>query len=222
MRLVEKHSLPTRIFHWVNVVALSVMTWSGLMIYWAQDPYQIQIGGRVLFTFFPDWFFTNRLWSLDHRLALGMAWHFSFAWLFGVNGLLYVAHLVYSGEWRDLVPTPKHVRQALHVVFHDLGLTRTPLPPGKFNAAQRFAYTGVVLMGAGSVVTGLAIYKPIQLSWLTNLLGGYQYARWEHFTLTILFFLFLCVHLAQVAKAGWNNFRSMVIGVEVAEEASHG
>ena len=110
---------------------------------------------------------------------------------------------------------PHAFREAYHVFLHDLKLRKEALPPAKFNAAQRFAYTGVILMGAGVVVTGLAILKPTQLAWLTNVLGGYQFARLLHFALMVGFVLFVIVHLAQVAKAGWNNFRSMVSGFEV-------
>jgi thiosulfate reductase cytochrome b subunit len=74
-------------------------------------------------------------------------------------------------------------------------------------------------MGAGSVTTGLAIYKPLQLAWLTSLLGGYEWARWMHFWLTILFVLFFAVHVVQVAMAGWSNFRSMVTGYEIVDAA---
>ena len=70
-------------------------------------------------------------------------------------------------------------------------------------------------MGAGSLLTGLAIYKPVQLGWLTRLLGGYEWARWEHFWLTVGYVLFFIVHIAQVIRAGWNNFRAMVTGYEV-------
>jgi thiosulfate reductase cytochrome b subunit len=70
-------------------------------------------------------------------------------------------------------------------------------------------------MGAGSLVTGLAIYKPVQLAWLTALLGGYQWARWEHFWLTIGYVLFFVIHIVQVARAGWNNFRAMIAGYEI-------
>ena len=94
-------------------------------------------------------------------------------------------------------------------------LRKTPLPPGKFNGAQRLAYTGVIVMGAGSLLTGLAIYKPTQLAWLTNLLGGYAWARWEHFALTVGYVLFFVVHIAQVIRAGWNNFRAMITGYEL-------
>ena len=64
-------------------------------------------------------------------------------------------------------------------------------------------------------MTGLAIYKPVQLAWLTSLLGGYPAARIEHFLLTIGYVAFFLVHIAQVIKAGWNNFRAMVAGFEL-------
>ena len=62
-------------------------------------------------------------------------------------------------------------------------------------------------MGLGSLVTGLAIYKPTQTHWVTTLLGGYEMARWLHFWLTIGFCAFFLVHVGQVILAGWNNFR---------------
>ena len=102
-------------------------------------------------------------------------------------------------------------------MLHDLGLYKKPLPVRKFNGAQQIAYTSVVLMGLGSVLTGLAIYKPTQFGWLTQLLGGYEFARIIHFALTIGYVLFFMVHIAQVVRAGWNNFRAMVAGFEIEE-----
>jgi thiosulfate reductase cytochrome b subunit len=220
MRLEFKHPLAIRWFHWINFPVLTMMIWSGLLIYWANDVYEIKIGNRVLVHFFPDWFY-NAL-NVSHRLAQGMAWHFVFMWIFAINGLLYVTYTIVSGEWRLLLPNRQTLAEAWHVVLHDLYLTRKPLPRRKFNGAQRIAYTGIVLMGAGSLLTGLAIYKPVQLGWLTWILGGYEWARFEHFTLTVGYVLFFFVHIAQVIKAGWNNFRAMVIGYEVAPaEVSH-
>jgi thiosulfate reductase cytochrome b subunit len=74
-------------------------------------------------------------------------------------------------------------------------------------------------MGAGSLLTGLAIYKPTQAHWLTSALGGYEMARWFHFWLTMGFCGFFLVHVGQVAMAGWNNFRSMVSGYEIKRTA---
>ena len=218
MRIDHKHALPTRLFHWLNAVVLAIMIWSGILIYWAYPVYKIKLFGVVLLKFFPDWFFKNSLWSLDHRLAEGMAWHFAFMWIFAINGLLYVLYTFMSGEWRALVPNRQTLFDAWQVVLHDLGLRRQPLPRAKFNGAQRIAYTGVVLMGAGSLLTGLAIYKPVRLGALTWILGGYEAARLEHFALTIGYVLFFVIHITQVVRAGWNNFRAMVIGVELVTE----
>jgi thiosulfate reductase cytochrome b subunit len=101
-----------------------------------------------------------------------------------------------------------------------LHLSSIEPPPRKFNGAQQFAYTGVILMGGGSLLTGLAIFKPVQFGWLTWLLGGYEMARFEHFALTIGYVLFFLVHITQVIRAGWNNFRAMICGYELVEEVS--
>jgi thiosulfate reductase cytochrome b subunit len=220
-RLEPKHPRPIRWMHWLNVPVLTIMIGSGLLIYWANDVYAVRIGGITLFRFFPDWFY--RALGLDHGLAVGMAYHFTFMWIFTVNGCLYVLYTLVSGEWRELLPNRYTPRDAWAVVLHDLGLRKEPLPPRKFNGAQRLAYTGVILMGAGSLLTGLAIYKPTQLSWLTTLLGGYQWARWDHFALTVGYVLFFIVHITQVIRAGRNNLLAMVTGYELvpAEEKSH-
>jgi thiosulfate reductase cytochrome b subunit len=212
-RLEHKHPRAIRWMHWINVPVLTVMIWSGLLIYWANDVYTIQVGSVVLFHFFPEWFY--RALGLEHHLATGMAYHFLFMWFFAVNGLAYVLYTFISGEWRHLLPNRHTPREAWHVLLHDLGLRKAPLPRAKFNGAQRLAYTGVILMGSGSLVTGLAIYKPTQLAWLTNLVGGYAWARAEHFALTIGYVLFFVIHIAQVIRAGWNNFRAMVAGYEL-------
>jgi len=90
----------------------------------------------------------------------------------------------------------------------------------KYNGAQRIAYTSVIVMGAGMVVTGLAIYKPTSAHWLTSLLGGYEMARWLHFWITMSFLAFFVIHVLQVVLAGWNNFRSMVSGLEIQKTDS--
>ena len=219
-RLEPKHPRAVRWMHWINVPVLAVMIGSGLMIYWANDVYAVSLGGVTLFHFFPDWFY--RALDLDHKLATGMAYHFTFMWFFALNGFAYVLYTFLSGEWRHLLPNRHTPREAWQVVLHDLGLRRGPLPKAKFNGAQRLAYTGVILMGAGSLVTGLAIYKPTQLAWLTTLLGGYAWARAEHFALTVGYVLFFLVHIAQVFRAGWNNFRAMITGYELVPKEGQG
>ncbi len=156
---------------------------------------------------------------MDHRLAEGMALHFLIMWLFLLNGILYVAYTILSGEWRYLVPRSKTTfRDAWQVMLYDVGMGKRLPPQEKYNAAQQVSYSAIVLMGALSVVSGLAIYKPAQLGWLTMLFGGYAGARLVHFVLTIGYLLFFVVHIAQVVRAGWNNFRGMIIGYELVED----
>ena len=213
-RLEAKHKLATRWTHWVNFPVLMIMIWSGLLIYWSNDVYRVGFGDLTVFHFFPDSVYSAL--NMGHRLAEGMALHFFFMWFFALNGFLYVIYTVVSGEWRDLVPERKSFGEAFQVALYDLKLRKTMPPQGKYNGAQRVTYTAIVAMGFGSLVTGLSIYRPTQVSWLTSLLGGYQMARFEHFWLTMGYLAFFVVHIAQVARAGWNNFRSMVTGLEVA------
>jgi len=218
--LEKKHSLAVRWFHWINVPLLFLMLWSGLLIYWANDVYRIGWGESTLIHFFPDWFYTSL--GVPSHLAQGMALHFFFMWFFAINGALYVAYTGLSGEWRYLVPNRHSFTEALRVLLHDLHLKRVELPARKFNGAQQIAYTSIILMGAASLVTGIAIYKPVQFAWLTTLLGGYEWARWEHFWLAMGYVVFFVIHIAQVIRAGWNTFRAMVAGYDLAPAAVPG
>jgi len=210
-RAIKKHPLAIRWFHWINFPILAVMVWSGMLIYWANDVYRIGWGDKTILRFFPDSFY--KALNIPFRLAEGMSFHFVFMWLFAINGFIYVLYLLFSSEWSYIFPDRKSIKESVIVVLHDLHLTKKIPQQKKYNAAQRIAYTVVIIMGLGSVLTGLSIYKPIQFQTLTSMLGGYEWARIEHFTLTILFTLFFLVHIIQVILAGWNNFQSMITGL---------
>lgn len=212
-RIEKKHPFAIRWLHWINFPLLFVMIWSGILIYWSNAVYGIRLFGYEVFHFFPKSFF--EVLGIPYRLAEGMSLHFFFMWFFMINGVLYVAYTALSGEWRHLVPNRHSFKEAIQVTLHDLHLSKYHPPRRKFNGAQQIAYTSVILMGAGSLITGLAIYKPVSFAWLTIILGGYEWARWQHFWLTIGYLVFFVVHIAQVIKAGWNNFRAMVTGYEV-------
>ena len=225
-QLEKKHSPAIRWFHWVNFPTLFVMMWSGILIYWANDVYRVGIGPWTVFKFFPPAFYEK--FSLAFRLAEGMAWHFTFAWIFAINGICYVLYVAFSGEWRYLLPRRETLREAVQVVLHDLRIRKNPLPRAKFNGAQRIAYTSVIVMGFGSLLTGIALYKPVQtagiLPWMSLSIAGatgYEIARWLHFWLTIAFCGFFLIHIAQVVKAGWNNFRAMITGYEIVNSAEN-
>ena len=222
IRMEEKHPLAIRWMHWINFPVLFTMIWSGFIIYWQDEDiarlhshqlYRVGVGGFTLFRFFPHWFV--KLLKPEVAMSKAMGWHFLLMWVFAINGLVYVLYLAFSGSWRQIVPRLGSVKDAAFVVLSDLRLTKTRPVAIKYNAAQKIAYTLVLLMGVGALVTGVAIFKPMQMSWLTRLVGGYQAARLEHFWLTIGFCGFFFVHLAQVALAGWENAKAMVSGVVI-------
>ena len=204
LQIDEKHPAWVRWTHWVNFPLLAVMIWSGILIYWA-NPSEYP-------PFFPKSFYEAL--GLKQRLAEGMSYHFTLMWFFTVNGFLYVTYLVASGYWRALWPRLQDWKTVHQVVLHDLGLRKTSPAHGKFNAAQKITYCGVILMGALSVLTGIAIYKPVQASPLYLIWGSYETARLIHFYLTLGYVAFFILHLVQVARAGWGSFRSMVSGWE--------
>lgn len=196
--------------HWINVPLLAVMVWTGLRIYWAEDVYALGIGSWQWFAFFPDVIYEQL--GLERRLAQGLAFHFSFGWLFVANGLAYITYLAASGEWRYLVPDRHSPREAAEVVAHELHLRSEAPIHDRYNAAQRLAYSGVIVIAAVLVLSGFAIYKPTTLHPLPLLFGGYQGARLVHFTATMLLVAFFVLHILQVLKAGWPNLRSMITG----------
>jgi len=222
IRVERKHPLAIRWMHWINFPVLFTMIWSGLLIYWndsdnayqhAHRVYRLGLGRFTLFRFFPDWFYAKL--HVPYHVTQGLGYHFFFMWIFGLNGLVYVLYVALSGEWRFVLPQKRSLRDAIQVTLVDLHLRKGLPEQMKYNGAQRIAYTSVIVMGAGMLMTGLAIYKPTSAHWLTSLLGGYEMARWLHFWLTWAFLGFFGIHVAQVILAGWNNFRSMVSGLEV-------
>jgi thiosulfate reductase cytochrome b subunit len=222
IRLDKKHPLAIRWMHWVNFPVLFTMIWSGLLIYWNDSDnayhhphavYRVGVGPLTVFRFFPPWFW--KAMNAPYHVTQGLGYHFFFLWIFAINGFAYVLFTILSGEWRLIVPDRNSLKEGIQVTLKDLHLSKYLPPQKKYNGAQKIAYTSVILMGAGSLITGLAIYKPTQAHWVTTLLGGYERARWEHFLLTIGFCGFFLIHVTQVVLAGWNNFRSMVSGMEV-------
>lgn len=209
----EKHSRAIRWMHWFNFPVLTVMIWSGLRIYWAYDVSRvpsIRFGEETLF---PEGFYDAL--QLDKKLARGMAFHFSFGWLFLINGLLYVIYLAASREWRHLVPRLADVKKVPAVLLHDMGLRKTAPEQGQYNVMQQLAYSSVIILGFLAMATGFAIYKPVQLGWLTAMFGGYKSARLIHFIVTMSFLAFFVVHIVQVFRAGFGNFWSMITGYEL-------
>jgi thiosulfate reductase cytochrome b subunit len=192
------------------------MIWSGILIYWGNDVYKLGWGDKTLLKFFPDSIY--KALHIPFRLAEGMSLHFFFMWFFTINGIVYFFYLLFSKEYKLIFPHRRALKEAWQVILHDLHIKRGLPIQQKYNAAQRIAYTAIIFLGFAIVITGLAIYKPAQLYWLCYMLGGYEWARIEHFIITILFMLFFVVHIIQVMIAGWRNFSSIITGFEVGKE----
>lgn len=189
------HPRWVRITHWINAVAMLVMIMSGWQIYNASP----------LFDFdFP------RSITLGGWLAGALLWHFAAMWVLAINGLVYLALGLASGRFRrklipirfgDLFGT---VRQALSFRLSHDDLSH-------YNAVQKLLYIVVILAGIVVVLSGISIWKPVQLSWLTALFGGYDTARFVHFFAMATIVGFLVVHVL-LALLVPKSLRAMITG----------
>ena len=175
------HPWPVRVMHWANAAAMLVMITSGWGIY--ND--DVIINGLH---------FSEYL-RLGNGAAQSLLWHFAGMWLVVVNGLFYLVYGIATGRLRErLLPirfgdVVKTVRETLHLKIDHSDLTT-------YNAVQKLLYIVVILAGISQVVTGMAIWKPMQFSGLVSLLGGFQIARITHFTGMSIIVGFLVVHVA--------------------------
>ncbi len=126
--------------------------------------------------------------------------HFAIAWWLIFNGVLYLIYLVASGEWRRRVFIPRRdTSNALAMFGYYIRVRKTPPPEDFYNGLQRLAYSCAILFGVVVVLSGLAIYKPVQLYWITAAFGGYDVARVVHLSCLVLLALFTAMHLVLVA-----------------------
>jgi thiosulfate reductase cytochrome b subunit len=189
------HPVWVRVTHWINVVAMVVMIGSGWEIYNASP----------LFPFrFP------RAITLGGWLAGALLWHFAAMWLLAVNGLIYLVLGILTGRFqRKLVP----IRPGDVLADAKAALT------GKlnhddlsvYNAVQKLLYLGVILAGIVIVLSGLAIWKPVQLQELTAVFGGYDAARYVHFFAMATIVGFLVVHVVMALLVP-KSLRAMITG----------
>jgi thiosulfate reductase cytochrome b subunit len=192
------HPRWVRITHWINVVAMFLMITSGWRIYNASPLFE--------FTFPPEITIGDGLEGLSGALL----WHFAAMWLLVVNGTIYVVLGVVSGRFRrKLLP----IRPA--DVIRDLGAALTGKLSHKdlsvYNAVQRLLYAGVIAAGFVIVLSGISIWKPVQVQELTALFGGYDTARFVHFFAMAAIVGFLVVHVA-LAVLVPKSLRAMIIG----------
>jgi thiosulfate reductase cytochrome b subunit len=187
-----------RITHWLNVPLLVLMAGSGLQILAAYPSLGPQGAQYRWYPFQgnppPQWL------RFGGWLAGARHWHFALAWFFLLNGLIYVGYFVASGEWRRRVFLPgRDTRNAIGQFAYYTGVRSAPPPLDFYNGLQRLAYTSATLFGLITVLSGLAIYKPVQLHWLATLFGGYDGARVVHLGVLCLLAMFVVMHLVLVA-----------------------
>ena len=180
---VKIHPLIVRITHWVNAFAILIMVASGWRIYNASPLFEFK---------FPT------AWTLGGWLAGALQWHFAALWLLAVNGLVYLTYGILSGHFRrKLLPVSPGA------VLSDIGAAlRGKLAHEDlrfYNAAQRAAYLGAIVLGILLILTGLVIWKPVQFHSLGALMGDYEGARYLHFFAMAALVAFVIVHVVMVA-----------------------
>src|SRR6188508_1206529 len=189
------HPLWVRICHWINAVAILVMIGSGWQIYDASPLFD--------FTF-------PRQIALGNWLAGALLWHFAAMWVLVINGVVYVTLGIVTGRFRrKLLPirpgdvvTDMKAALTFKLAHDDLS---------RYNAVQKLLYMGVILAGVVIVLSGLSIWKPVQLQELTALFGGYDAARYVHFFAMAAIVGFIVVHVA-LALIVPKSLRAMITG----------
>ncbi len=181
VRTRRLHPWPVRIMHWTNAVAMLVMIGSGwgiyndsVIIHGLHFAHALRLGG----------------WAAESLL-----WHFAGMWLLVLNGLAYLVYGVATGRLRERL-LPIRLPDVVQTVRDTLRLKIAHEDLTTYNAVQKLLYIVVILAGISQVLTGLAIWKPVQLSWLTALCGGFQGARLVHFCGMATIVGFLVVHVA--------------------------
>ncbi len=242
-----RHRLPTRLWHWLNALSVFVMLMSGLMIlsahprlYWgryganADHPWLEIVPGHIriaglslpgLGIFGPtiggQVYTINPLLTIPshYDLAGSREWHFAFAWILVVPGILYLAWTLIGRHKRELALTLDEIRPAN--ILHDINEhAHLRFPTGeaakRYNILQKLSYVGIIFIAIpGAILTGLTLSPGMNAAWpwLLDLTGGRQSARSIHFICAMALAAFIIVHLVMVVLAGpINEIRSIVTG----------
>ncbi len=192
------HPVWVRLTHWINAVAMFVMIGSGWRVYNASPLF--------LFTFPPAVTIGDSLDGLPGALL----WHFAAMWLLVVNGATYVALGFLTGRFRRKL-LPIYPREVVRDLIAAVTGKLSHADLSVYNAVQRLLYAGVILAGVVIVLSGLSIWKPVQLQELAAVFGGYDAARFVHFFAMSAIVGFLAVHII-LAILVPKSLRAMVAG----------
>jgi Ni/Fe-hydrogenase b-type cytochrome subunit len=210
MSTAKRHHWVVRWTHWVNAVALTLMIGSGLRIFQAYPAFARK--GETFCCYPLEGTPPPRWLTFGGGLAGARNWHFAMMWVLAVNGFAYLAFIYLHGEWRDLVPRRGDLRDTWQMVRFYLYLRRDHPHQGKHNALQKAAYFTLPMLGVLAVLTGLAIWKPVQLAPLAGLFGGYVWARYWHFLVMMALVVMAAGHVFMVFAVDPASLPSMVTG----------
>jgi len=215
----QLHPLSRRIMHWINAAAILVMIGSGWRIYDYYPALPIHFGFPPNWTLGGDFTITEAI-SNDDGLVDALLWHFAAMWVLVLNFLAYVVVGFVSGHFRrDFLPISVG---AFLGDFFDALRGRLGHQLGQYNAVQKVFYWGVLGAILVTILSGLSIWKPVQLQWLTWVFGGYEFARVVHFFGMAAIVGFLVVHLALTALVP-KTLVAMVVGrASDAPHSGHG
>ena len=208
---VYEHPFIVRFCHWVNAASLFVMVGSGMQIFRAFPSFGAKIPQHDLL----NW---PKAFAIGGWLGGALQWHLTFMWIYMGSGVLYLGYQIVSGHYKQILFVPRDVAGLWPMIRHYFFFG--PKPPAKeaYNALQKQAYTAALVLGILSVLTGFAVWKPIQFSWLAWMMGGFHWARLAHFLVMWAMLAFVFGHLVMVVLHGWNNFVSMLSGWKKSPE----
>jgi thiosulfate reductase cytochrome b subunit len=190
------HPRWVRATHWINALAMFMMIGSGWQIYDASPLFR--------FIYFPTQL------ALGQWLAGALLWHFAAMWLLVINGIVYVSLGIATGRFRRKL-LPIRARDVVNDIVAALRGKLAHDDLSVYNAVQRLLYVGVILAGVVIVLSGLSIWKPVQLKYLTAFFGGYDFARYVHFFAMASIVGFLTIHVA-LALIVPKSLRAMILG----------
>jgi thiosulfate reductase cytochrome b subunit len=184
-----------RVCHWINAIAILMMIGSGWQIYNASPLF--------------DFIFPRSI-TLGQWLGGALLWHFAAMWLLVINGLVYVSLGFITGRFRRKL-LPIYPSEVLADAKAALTFKLSHEDLSHYNAVQKLLYTGVLVCGVFIVLSGVSIWKPVQFHQLTVLFGGYDFARYVHFTAMALIVAFIVVHIS-LALLVPKSLRAMIAG----------
>jgi Ni/Fe-hydrogenase b-type cytochrome subunit len=200
-----EHPAVVRLCHWSFAIALLMLIGSGLEIFAAFPTF----GDKIPQT---DVFVPPTSMRLGGWLGGALQWHFTFAWVLTSAMAIYVCYQLVSRNGWQVLFVARDVRGVWPMARHYVFFGPKPFVAGTYNPLQKLAYSTALVLILLGIVTGVALYKPVQLSWLVDAFGGFRTTRLWHFAAMCGLLAFIPGHLVMVALHGWANFAGMWTG----------